>query len=170
MTGPAYGMTRMVEQSGFAADLLAALAAEGVDVDQLHPEYAAGQFEVSVAALDPVAAADRSVLVRRRSGRSPAGTGFGCRSRPRGGGRGRQRRPRSAWRKGVNLHAGGDGPYGLTSAARVRRRAAGALPPLAVLATPSPASFLRLQPSHWAGVLHLLGAGDARGRRPARHR
>ncbi|GAA3209645.1 hypothetical protein GCM10020256_07060 [Streptomyces thermocoprophilus] len=64
-TGPAYGATRQVEVSACTAELLAALAAQGVDVDQLHPEYAPGQFELSVGALDPVAAADRSVLVRQ---------------------------------------------------------------------------------------------------------
>ncbi len=40
--GPAYGMTRMVELSDYCRDLLTALAAESVDVAQLHPEYAAG--------------------------------------------------------------------------------------------------------------------------------
>jgi len=63
--GPAYGMTRMVELSDYADDALTALAAEGVAVEQFHPEYAAGQFEVSVAATDPVGAADLTVLVRQ---------------------------------------------------------------------------------------------------------
>ncbi|MYS50850.1 glutamine synthetase, partial [Streptomyces sp. SID6013] len=65
VSGPAYGAVRQIELSDCAADLLAALAAQGVDVEQFHPEYAAGQFELSVAALDPVAAADHSVLVRQ---------------------------------------------------------------------------------------------------------
>src|SRR4051812_31394756 len=64
LSGPAYGMTRHVEVSDHARDLLAALAAQGVAVDQFHPEYAAGQLELSVAAEDAVAAADTSVLVR----------------------------------------------------------------------------------------------------------
>ncbi|PZS29533.1 MAG: glutamine synthetase, partial [Pseudonocardiales bacterium] len=64
-SGSAYGMTRLVELSDYARDILTALEKEDVDVDQLHPEYAAGQFEVSVGAADPVAAADRSVLVRQ---------------------------------------------------------------------------------------------------------
>src|SRR3954467_12071215 len=64
-TGPAYGMTRLIELSDYARDVLAALEEQGVEVDQLHPEYSDGQFEVSVAATDPVAAADDSVLVRQ---------------------------------------------------------------------------------------------------------
>src|SRR3954468_22312758 len=64
-TGPAYGMTRLIELSDYTRDLLAALEDQGVAVDQLHPEYAGGQFEVSVAAQDLVGAADDSVLVRQ---------------------------------------------------------------------------------------------------------
>src|SRR5262245_40737699 len=62
--GPAYGMTRLVELSDYLRDVLNALATEGLPVEQIHPEYAAGQFEVSVAAEDPVGAADTAVLVR----------------------------------------------------------------------------------------------------------
>src|SRR2546423_13407006 len=58
-------MTRLVELSDYARDLLAALDDQRVRVEQLHPEYAAGQFEVSVAAAAPVRAADDSVLVRQ---------------------------------------------------------------------------------------------------------
>ncbi|MFJ8196392.1 glutamine synthetase [Streptomyces sp. NPDC096152] len=161
VAGPAYGATRQVELSDCAADLLAALAAQGVDVDQLHPEYAAGQFEVSVGALDPVAAADRSVLVRqtvravaRRHGLkvsfSPAVTA-------RGVGNGGHIHL-SAWRDGVNLHSGGEGRYGMTAAAE--SFVAGLLarlPALTAVTAPSPASYLRLRPSQWAGVFTAWG-------------
>lgn len=62
--GPAYGMTRVTELAGYLRDVLKALRETGVTVVQLHPEYAAGQYEVSVAAEDPVGAADTAVLVR----------------------------------------------------------------------------------------------------------
>ncbi|MDL4774380.1 glutamine synthetase family protein [Actinomadura xylanilytica] len=62
--GPAYGMTRISELAGYLRDLLQALDASGVAVEQIHPEYAAGQYELSVAAEDPVGAADTAVLVR----------------------------------------------------------------------------------------------------------
>ena len=98
-SGPAYGMTRMVELSDYCHDLLTALAAESVEVLQLHPEYAAGQFELSAAPLDPVAAADQVLLVRetdpgglpsarhgrlvrsRRGGRRGSATASTCTSR-----------------------------------------------------------------------------------------
>jgi glutamine synthetase len=160
-TGPAYSATRQVELSDYTVDLLTALAAQGVEVEQLHPEYAAGQFEISVGALDPVAAADRSVLVRgtvravsQRHGLrvsfSPAVTAGTVGN---GG-----HLHLSAWRDGVNLHSGGDGRYGMTAWAE--SFAAGLLthlPALTAVTAPSPASHLRLQPSRWAGVFTAWG-------------
>jgi glutamine synthetase len=64
----------------------------------------------------------------------------------------------SAWRGGTNLHGSGDGRYGMTPWAE--GFAAGileSLPALAAVNTPSPVSFLRLQPSHWAGVFACWG-------------
>ena len=60
--GPAYGLGRLTAASDYGRDLLEAFAAQGIRVEQLHPEYAPGQFEVSVAAESPVHAADTSVL------------------------------------------------------------------------------------------------------------
>jgi glutamine synthetase len=160
-TGPAYGMTRLVELSDYARDVLAALEDEGVEVDQLHPEYSDGQFEVSVAAAPPVLAADRSVLVRQtiralsqrygiRASFSPSvvaghvGNGGHIHLSP--------------WRNGHNLMAGGPGPLGMT--AEGEAFAAGilaALPALLAVGAPSVASYLRLVPSHWAGVFACWG-------------
>ncbi|MFI2436297.1 glutamine synthetase [Streptomyces sp. NPDC018693] len=160
-TGPAYGAARQVELSDCLADLLAACAAQGVEVDQVHPEYAAGQFEMSVGALDPVAAADRSVLVRqtiravaRRHGLrvsfSPAVSALGV------GNGGHVHL--SAWRDGRNLHTGGERRHGMT--AEAESFAAGVLarlPALTAVTAPSPASYLRLKPSQWAGVFTAWG-------------
>ncbi|MFE0476503.1 glutamine synthetase [Streptomyces sp. NPDC058947] len=160
-TGPAYGATRQVELGDCTADLLAACAAQGLDVEQVHPEYAAGQFEISVGAVDPVAAADRSVLVRqtiravaRRHGLrvsfAPAVVGQGV------GNGGHVHL--SAWRDGVNLHAGGEGRYGMTAAAESFTAGILAhLPALTAVTAPSPASALRLRPSQWAGVFAAWG-------------
>ncbi|MER5195848.1 glutamine synthetase [Streptomyces sp. NPDC002755] len=160
-TGPAYGATRQIELSEYTAELLAACAAQGVDVEQIHPEYAPGQFEISVGALDPVAAADRSVLVRqtiralaRRHGLrvsfSPAVVAEGV------GNGGHVHL--SAWRDGLNLHTGGVRRHGMTADAEAF--AAGVLarlPALTAVTAPSPASRLRLKPSQWAGVFTAWG-------------
>ena len=63
--GPAYGMTRVIELSAYIDAVLTALREQDVPVQQFHPEYAPGQLELSVGAADPVAAADRNILVRQ---------------------------------------------------------------------------------------------------------
>ncbi|MFJ3715018.1 glutamine synthetase family protein [Streptomyces sp. NPDC090057] len=161
VAGPAYGAVRQVGLSDCTADLYAALAAQGVDVDQIHPEYAAGQFEVSVGALDPVAAADRSVLVRQTiravARRHGLRVSFSPAVLAEGVGNGGHLHL-SCWRDGVNLHAGGEGRYGMTAGAE--SFAAGVLahlPALTAVTAPSPASYLRLRPSQWAGVFAAWG-------------
>ena len=127
----------------------------------MHPEYAAGQFEVSVGALDPVGAADRSVLVRETIRAVALQHGLRVSFAPSvlAGGVGNGGHVHlSIWRDGRNLHAGGDGPYGLTTDAEsftagILRE----LPALAAVATPSPSSYLRLVPSHWAGAYAAWG-------------
>jgi glutamine synthetase len=159
--GSAYGMTRLVEQSDFCAEALAALAVEGVDVDQIHPEYAAGQYEVSVGALDPVAAADRSVLVRQTLRAVAQRHGLRVSFAPSvvAGGVGNGGHVHlSAWRDGANLHSTGEGRYGMTAEGEAFTAGVlDALPALAAVTTPSPSSYLRLQPSHWAGVYACWG-------------
>ncbi|MET8610438.1 glutamine synthetase family protein [Streptomyces misionensis] len=161
VSGPAYGAIRQVELSDYLADLLAALAAQDVDVEQVHPEYAAGQFEVSTGALDPVAAADRSVLVRQTiravAGRHGLRVSFSPAVLAGGVGNGGHVHL-SCWRDGANLHAGGERRYGLTPDAE--SFAAGILarlPALTAVTAPSPASYLRLRPSRWAGVFTAWG-------------
>jgi glutamine synthetase len=161
VAGPAYGAIRQVELSECTADLLAACAAQGVDVDQVHPEYAAGQFEISVGALDPVAAADRSVLVRQTVRAVAQRHGLRVSFAPAvvadGVGNGGHLHL-SVWRDGVNLHSGGTGRHGMTAEAESFTAGVLAhLPALTAVTAPSPASRLRLRPSRWAGVFTAWG-------------
>jgi glutamine synthetase len=159
--GPGYGMTRLIGVSDYSRDVVDALSAEGIEVEQFHPEYALGQLELSVAAESPVQAADTSVLVRstiRAVGRRyNYRTSFSPKVEAEGVGNGGHVHL-SVRRDGKNLMAGGDGPYGLTSvgeafAAGILKR----LPALLALGAPSVASYLRLVPSHWAGVYGCWG-------------
>jgi glutamine synthetase len=160
-TGPAYGMTRVVELSDYGREVVEALEKQGIAVEQFHPEYAAGQLEVSVAAADPVAAADDSVLVRQTIRAVSAAFGFRASFAPSvvAGSVGNGGHVHlSVWRDGGNLLAGGPGPYGLTGGGEAF--AAGvlaALPALTAVGAPSVASYLRLVPSHWAGVFQCWG-------------
>jgi glutamine synthetase len=153
--GPAYGMNRLVGLSDYSADVLAALSEQGVAAEQLHPEYAPGQFELSVGAEDPVGAADTSVLVR--STVRAVGEAYGLRTSfspkvavPGVGNGGHVHL--SLWRGEDNLMAGGDRPYGLTDeGASFCAGILARLPALLAIGAPSVVSYLRLVPSHWAG-------------------
>lgn len=160
-TGPAYGMTRLIELSDYGRAVVEALERQGVLVEQFHPEYAAGQLEVSVAAADPVAAADDSVLVRQTIRAVSAAHGFQTSFAPSvvAGAVGNGGHVHlSLWRDGQNLLAGGPGRHDLTGDGEAF--AAGilaALPALTAVGAPSVASYLRLVPSHWAGAYHCWG-------------
>jgi glutamine synthetase len=160
-SGPAYGMDRLIEVSAYCRELLGALAAQGVEVEQLHPEYAPAQFELSVAPAEPVAAADLLLLVRhtiravtRRSGLrctfAPAvavgGVGSGCHLHT------------SLWRGDRTLMAGGSGPYGLTDEAQsFMAGLLDGLPALLAIGAPSVASYLRLIPQRWSAPWRCWG-------------
>jgi glutamine synthetase len=159
--GPAYGLARLADAADYCRDVLSALAAQGVRVVQLHPEYAAGQLELSVAPESPVHAADTSVLVRstiRSVGlRRGLRTSFSPKVDTAGVGNGGHVHL-SLWRDGRNLFAGGDGAFGLTAEAEAFGSGILAhLPALLVLGAPSVASYLRLVPQHWAGAYACWG-------------
>ncbi len=130
-------------------------------VEQIHPEYSPGQFEVSVAAADPVAAADDLVLVRETIRAVTARHGFRVSFSPKvlaaGVGNGGHVHW-SLWEGSQNLCADGSGVFGLTPvgesfAAGVLAR----LPGLLAVGAPSVVSYLRLVPQHWAGAYRVWG-------------
>jgi glutamine synthetase len=154
-------MTRVIELSDYVRDVVAALGEQGLPVEQVHPEYAAGQFEVTVAAADPVGAADATVLVRQTiravSLRHELRVSFAPKVLADGVGNGGHVHL-SLWRDGVNTMAGGAGRHGLTPegeafAAGILNR----LPALLAIGAPSVASYLRLIPYHWAGAFACWG-------------
>jgi len=163
--GPGYSDIALVRNHDFALDLLTAMEAQGLGLQQLHPEYADGQFEMSIAPSDPVGAADAAMVVRqtvraiaRRHGLTASfspqvgpGTGNGAHVHL------------SLWAGDRNLMAGGDGPAGMQD--RGEAFIAGILrelPALVAVAVPTCLGYLRLQPHHWSGAMQCW-----RKRRPA---
>ncbi|GAA4831419.1 type I glutamate--ammonia ligase [Saccharopolyspora rosea] len=160
-TGPAYGQARLEAVADHGRDLVAALHAQGLAVQQFHPEYASGQVELSVAPRDPVGAADDAVLVRHTARRAAREHGwrasFAPSLDPDGAGSGAHLHV-SVHGPDGNLFADGPGRHGLHLAgeaflAGVLRE----LPALQAVGAGNPASFLRLQPSRWAGVWQVWG-------------
>lgn len=160
-TGPGYGMAKLGEKAAYSAEVLRALDKQGVDVAQYHPEYARGQFEISVAAQDPISAADTSILVRdtiRAVGETYGmRTSFSPKVAIPGVGNGGHAHL-SLWRDDTNLMTGGNGACRLTAAGEAFT--AGLLrhlPALLAIGAPSLVSYFRLEPSHWAGTFACWG-------------
>lgn len=159
--GNAYGMTRLAPMSDYLREILTALESAGVEVQQIHPEYAPGQFEVTVAPADPLRAADLVVLVqeivRAVTVRHGWEANFGPSVLAGQVGNGRHVHL-SLWREGRNLCGGGSGVYGLTPEAEsFLSGVLDELPALLAIGAPSPASYLRLGPSRWTGAFQCWG-------------
>jgi glutamine synthetase len=152
--GPGYGMDRLIEASDYCRDVLVAMAAQGVEVEQLHPEYAPAQFELSLGPSDPVSAADRVLLARHTIRAVTERAGLRCSFAPAmvAGGVGNGCHLHfSLQRDESSLMHGGPGPYGLTEEAEAF--VAGVLdglPALLAVGAPSVASYLRLIPQRWS--------------------
>jgi glutamine synthetase len=160
-SGPAYGMDRLIEVSDYCRDLLAALDSQSVEVEQLHPEYASAQFELSVGPADPVSAADLILLVRHTIRAVTQRAGMRCSFAPAmtvGGVGSGGHLHTSLWRERRNLMTGGAGPYGITDEGQAF--IAGVLeqlPALLAVGAPSVASYLRLIPERWSAPYQCWG-------------
>jgi glutamine synthetase len=159
--GPGYGLSALADVSEYARDLLDCFANSGIAVDQFHPEYSTGQLEISLAHAAPIEAADLNVLARQTIRAVSASHGWRASFSPvvvpgqvGNGGHFHW----SVWRDGKNLFAGGNGPYGMTDVGESFMAGVLAeLPALVAVGAPSVASYLRLIPSHWAGVYGCWG-------------
>lgn len=159
--GSAYSQIRLEETADFAGELVDALHAQGLVVQQFHPEYTSGQLELSVAAADPIAAADDAILVRhtvRQVAREYdwVATFAPC-LLPDMPGSGAHLHLSLRDDHG-NLFADGPGPHGIRRAGEAFLAGVLAeLPALLAIGAGNPASFLRMRPSRWAGVWQAWG-------------
>ncbi len=159
--GTGYGVSRFVAAADYTRDVVDSLTAAGVAVEQIHPEYGPAQFEVSVAAEDPVSAADTCVLAKLVISAVSARHGLRASFSPAvltdNVGNGGHLHV-SFWQDGGNLLAGGAGRHGLTSQGEsILAALLASLPALLAIGAPTPASYLRLQPSRWAGAYQVWG-------------
>ncbi|HEV7980050.1 glutamine synthetase family protein [Amycolatopsis sp.] len=159
--GPGYGYASLSRHSDYLRAVVSALERQRIGVEQIHPEYAAGQFELSVAASDPVAAADTYVLVRETVRAVSRQHGLRASFTPRFAGEGVGNGGHvhlSVWDGETNAYAGGDRRFGMTGVAEsFSAGILGRLPALLAVGAPSVVSYLRLEPHHWAGVYGVWG-------------
>lgn len=162
--GPAYSALALADLGGFPGALLDAFKRTGITADQVHAEYSSGQLEVSLAAADPLRAADDHLLSRHlvhsvahahglRVSFAPltaldrAGNGAHVHISP--------------WRDGVNLltptatasDAHGLGRAGSHFLAGLLREVAA----LTTIAAPSIPSLRRLRPGYFVGSYTFWG-------------
>ncbi|GAA2064873.1 type I glutamate--ammonia ligase [Williamsia deligens] len=151
-----YGLAGVLEFEDFVRDVVASARRAGVELAQIHPEYGANQFEVSLAPLAPVAAADQLVAARMVIGRAARRHGLRACFSPKpfhdGVGNGAHQHFSLTDADGPLL-SGGDGPHGLTArgGAAIGGVVAG-LPDVQAVLCGSIVSGLRVLPGFWAGA------------------
>jgi glutamine synthetase len=158
--GPAYSPHALLQVDEFAAALLRDLAANGLAAGQFHAEAGLSQLEVSLAAADPVTAADQQLLARQTIHAAARAHGLQASFAPlvtlAGTGNGLHLHI-SVSRDGDNLLADhgtglpeGDGARFLAGLLRD-------LPAIAAVSAPSIPSLLRRRPGYFAGAYQFWG-------------
>jgi glutamine synthetase len=156
-----YGLAGVLEHEAFVRDVIAAAAVAGVAIEQLHPEYGANQFEISLAPQSPVAAADQLVLTRIIVGRVARRHGMrvSLSPAPYVGSAGCGAHQHFSLRNSAGpLFSGGAGSQGMTS--KGESAVAGVLrglPEAQGVLCGSIVSGLRLHPGNWAGAYACWG-------------
>ena len=156
-----YGARPLLDVVQLINELMEAFDEAGMPVEQVHPEYAADQFEISLPPADPLTTADRTVLARILIGQAARRRGLGVSFSPLpfAGGAG----------SGAHLHlsltgqhgpllSGGPLQHGLTPAgAAVIGGLVDRLPEIQAVLAGSVLSPLRLRPGNWAGAFACWG-------------
>ncbi len=151
-----YGLAGVLEHEAFVRDVMAAMAAAGVHVEQFHPEYGVNQFEMSLVPASPVAAADQLVLARILIARVARRHGIRVSLSPvpfAGSVGNGAHQHFSLTREGSPLFSGAHGPHGLSNEGEAA--IAGVLAGMAeaqLVLCGSVVSGLRMQPGNWSGA------------------
>lgn len=156
-----YGLAGVLEHEGFVRDVIDAATGSGVAIEQFHPEYGLNQFEISLAPLAPVAAADQLILMRIIIGRAARRCGMRVSLSPvpfAGSVGSGAHQHFSLRRSGTPLFSGGSGVRGMTheGESAVAGLVAG-LPQAQGILCGSILSGLRMQPGHWSGAYVCWG-------------
>lgn len=160
-----YALDAVRRHGRFGETFLGALKLAGIEVDTYLPEFAAGQFEVTVPPSDPLAACDTAVvlreLARATAFRAGHGLSFSPRVTPDGLGNGVHVHF-SLWDgTGRPVSHDPDAPHGVGErAGQFLAGIARHMPALCAFTAPSPVSYLRLVSHAWTGVWSNVGFRD----------
>jgi len=156
-----YGLGPLLDHEGFAHELITQSERAGLALEQLHAEYATGQYEFSLPPASPLEAADAVILARVLVSRVARAHGLRASFSPfpfAGGGGNGAHLHFSFARHGTALFAGGDGPHGITvEGGSAIGGVVAALPDIQAVLTGSVLSGSRLQPGYWSGAFTCWG-------------
>lgn len=151
----------MTEAGAFADDLVAALEAQGLVVEQYYPELGHGQHELSIRHAGALTAADNHLKLRETIRGIAFQHGLVASLAPKPfpdqAGNGAHVHF-SLWDNASNMFHAADGERGLSATARAF--AAGVLehlPALVAVTCPSANSYRRLQPQSWSSAYAVYG-------------
>jgi glutamine synthetase len=158
---PGYGAALDQDNSDQLLDIVDDLRTCGVLVEQVHPEFGRGQFELSLPVARPLVACDQAVFARKviRDAVGRHGMVASFSPLPLAGNPGNGAHAHfSLWHEERNLFFGGSGPHGLTDQgewflAGVREHLAA----MTAIGSPCPLSYARLKPSSFAGAYACWG-------------
>lgn len=156
-----YGVSGLLDHAAFVDDLVAACAAAGVPLEQVHAEYGRQQLELSLPPASPVRAADRATLARVVIGqvarRHGVRASFSPAPFPGTVGSGAHQHL-SLTRDGVPIFSGGAGPHGLTAdGGAALGGLVDGLADVQALLGGSVLSGTRLVPGGWSGAFRCWG-------------
>lgn len=160
-----FSLQRLLAIEPFGSDLIARAREAGLEPETWLPEYGAGQFEVTLRPTDPVAAADRAIIVRELARDVGRETGhdvtFSPMVYPEDVGNGVHVHFSLFHRDGTSaLHdssrPGALSALGASFAAGVIRHAAA----ICALTAGSPLSYTRLTPGLWSAAHAYVGLRD----------
>jgi glutamine synthetase len=163
--GGSYALRSMRKAAAFGEMLVATLEQAGLDVGLLHPEYGAGQYEITIGAQPALRAADQAVILRELTRSVAERRGERATFAPVVAG--------MAVGNGVHVHMSlldgddrpvmyaADGPGGLSEVgghfvAGILRH----LPALLAFTAASTVSYQRLVPHRWSAAFDNLGLRD----------
>lgn len=157
----AYGISSFVESERWFSDVIEAFDLAGIPLEQIHPEYGIGQYEVALGVRDPLTAVDDYVLARILLTRVLHSHGlrvsFSPKPESRASGNGCHIHV-SASRDGANIFAGAETS---TDFSTFGGQWVGALvdhlPATIALFAPGPHSYARLQPGAFSGAFSCWG-------------
>jgi glutamine synthetase len=160
-TGLCFSTIAMTASQDYVDELVAALDAQGIALEQYYAELGHGQQEISTAHAPALQAADEQLLVRETirgvASRNGLVASLAPKPWPQNAGNGCHVHF-SLWEGGRNRFYDGSSPDGLSGTARAFIAGVLAhLPALCALSAPSFNSYRRIVPHYWAGAFQAWG-------------